>query len=113
MGVAAQLDLEAGVVGGGQVGGYDRRGPPVVGPRCRRHASVADGDQLGDAVMALGQDHLGVSWVRRDSPHSPRARRGTRTCAARPASRRSSMPAPLVVVDGIEVPFVLGGGNAR
>ena len=58
VGVTAQLDLEPGVLGGGQVGGHDRRGPAIVGPRRCRHASMADGDQRRDAVMALGQDHL-------------------------------------------------------
>ena len=94
VGVTAQLDLEPGVLGGGQVGGHDRRRPAVVGPRRRRHASVADGDQLRDPVVAWAKTTSSASWVRRDASHSPRARRGPgpvprgRRLAARPCRSR-------------------------
>ena len=58
VGITAELDLEPGVLGRGEVGGHDRRGPAVEVPGCGRHASVADGDQLRDAVVTLGHDDL-------------------------------------------------------
>ena len=60
MGVAAQLDLERGGLGG-QIGGHHRGGPPEEGEGRGGHPAVADRDQVGEPGGGLeGQD---LQWI--------------------------------------------------
>ena len=58
MGVAAELHHEPAVGLRCQVGGHDRRRAAVVVPGRSGHALVAEGEQLGNPDLVLGQDGL-------------------------------------------------------
>ena len=51
--VTADLDVQTGAGGGGQVGGHDQRGAPVERERRHQHPAVTDGNQLGDPAYRL------------------------------------------------------------
>ena len=56
--VAAELDLQAAVAGGRQIGRHGQRGAAVEGRRRDRHPAVPDGDQLRDAGRRLLGDEV-------------------------------------------------------
>ena len=77
MGVPAQLHLEAGGGGGGQVGGHDLGRPPVEGEGRDQHPPVPDRDQVGlpGRVLLLQQRHrVGAVGGRRPSGVAVRRR---------------------------------------
>ena len=53
MGVTAHLHRQTTVGPRGEVGGHDGGGTAEVGPRRRRHAAVADGNQVGRPIGVL------------------------------------------------------------
>ena len=56
--VAARLHAHAGRRGAGQVGGHVERRPAIERERRPQHASVANGDQLGNAAFVGGLHEL-------------------------------------------------------
>jgi hypothetical protein len=88
--VTADLDVQAGAGGGGQVRGHDQRGAPVKRERRYQHPAVTDRNQLGDAGygLLLGQpDRVGSVGGR-----LPAAMAGPGNLITRRLSPRHTLP---------------------
>jgi hypothetical protein len=88
--VTAELDLDAAVRPGGQVGRHDGGGAPVEVPRRERHALVPEGGELGKPDLVLGQDPVDGVVPAVPLVPVPQSARGASTRACRPISRRSA-----------------------
>ena len=74
VGVAAELDPQPAVGPGREIGGHHGGRSAVVVPRRGHHASMSDGEQLGDPDGVLGQDRIeGIVPASGLVPMRPRA----------------------------------------
>ena len=90
VGVTAELDFNAAVGAGGEVGRHDGGRAAVEVPRRDGHALVPERGELGQPDVVLGQERVDGIVAAGLLVPLPRSTRGASTLAWRPISRRSA-----------------------